>query len=128
MDKVDKFNGVESGNGAGRRFDMFCQDLDLFCEQYVELGSEAALRRKQQTQRRLQWIEALWDDPVRFDVVVKSGRYLRLLRLTKSISHSDEQAWARLKREILAITATEFLCGAAAQGTGRAECVRSGPL
>jgi hypothetical protein len=94
--------------------DMFCQDLDLFCEQHVHLGSDAALRRKVQTQRRLEWIQALWDDPARFEAVVTSGRYPRLCRLTESISDCDERAWRRLKNEILAVRANEFFCGAEA--------------
>jgi hypothetical protein len=99
---------------VGGGVDMLCQDLDLFCEQHVHLGSDAALRRKIQTQRRLQWILALWDDRARFEAVVASGRYLRLCTLTESISDSDERAWRRLKNEILAVRAREFLCEAEA--------------
>jgi hypothetical protein len=96
---------------VGGGVDMFCQDLDLFCEQHVHLGSDAALRRKAQTQKRLQWILALWDDRVRFEAVIASGRYLRLCKLTEAISDCDERAWRRLKNEILAVRAKEFLCG-----------------
>jgi len=106
-------NRLDRDKGGGG-IDVFCQDLDLFCEQHVHLGSDAALQRKQQTQRRLEWIQVLWDDPVRFEAVVKSGRYRRLYNLTKSISRCDERAWRQLKNEILAVRAREFLCGAAA--------------
>ncbi len=105
----------DAGNVGGHGdIDMFCQDLDLFCEQHVHLGSDAALQRKRQTQRRLEWILALWDDRARFEAVVTSGRYLRLCTLTQSISDCDEKAWRRLKNEILAVRAREFLCGAEA--------------
>jgi hypothetical protein len=107
---VDRLDAGNKGGGI----DVFCQDLDLFCEQHVHLGSDAALHRKRQTQRRLDWIQALWDDPARFDAVVKSGRYRRLCNLTKAISQCDERAWRRLKNEVLGVRAREFLCGAAA--------------
>ena len=87
------------------------QNLDLFCEQHVHLGSDAALQRKRQTQRRLEWVLALWDDRARFEAIVKSGRYLRLCALTETISDSDSRAWRQLKKEILAVRAREFLCG-----------------
>jgi hypothetical protein len=102
------------GGEAGRRVDVLCQDLDLFCEQYARLGSDAALQRKRQTQGRLAWIKALWDDPVRFEAVVASGRYRRLCALTRAISQADARAWQRLKEEILDVRAREFLCGAEA--------------
>lgn len=110
---ADRLDEAESTGGRGDG-DVFCQDLDVFCEQHVHLGSDAALRRKRQTQRRLEWAQALWDDPVRFEAVVKSGRYLRLCTLTQSISDCDERAWRRLKNEILAVRAKEFLCGSTA--------------
>lgn len=102
------------GGEAGRHVDVLCQDLDLFCEQYARLGSDTALQRKRQTQRRLAWIKALWDDPVRFEAVVASDRYQRLCALTRAISQADARAWRRLKDEILAVRAREFLCGAEA--------------
>jgi hypothetical protein len=98
----------------GRRVDVFCEDLDLFCEQYARLGSDATLQRKRQTQRRLAWVKALWDDPARFEAVVANGHYLRLCSLTRAIIQSDAHAWERLKDEILAVRAREFLCGAEA--------------
>jgi hypothetical protein len=101
------------GSDAGR-VDVLCQDLDLFCEQYARLASDRALQRKHQTQRRLAWIKALWDDPVRFEAIVASGRYRRLCALTRAISQADARAWQRLKDEILAVRAREFLCGAEA--------------
>ena len=76
---ADRLGGDENV-GGGAAIDVFCQDLDLFCEQHVHLGSEAALQRKQQTQRRLEWIKVLWDDPVRFEAIVMSGRYLGFAR------------------------------------------------
>ena len=87
-------------------------ELDLFCEQHACLGNDASLKRKRQTQRRLQWLESLWEDPAGFEAVVKSGRYLRLCALTERLSDSDEQAWRRLKNEILAVRDKEFLCAA----------------
>jgi hypothetical protein len=104
----------DCGAHAGR-VDVLCQDLDLFCEQYARLASDAALQRKRQTQRRLAWIKALWDDPVRFEATVASGRYRRLCALTRAISQADACAWQRLKEEILAVREREFLCGAEAE-------------
>ncbi len=111
---ADRFGGGENVGGAqgAANFGVFCQDLDLFCEQHAHLGSEAALQRKRQTQRRLKWVEDLWEDPVRFEAIVMSGRYLRLCTLTEALNESDEKAWRRLKNEILAVRAREFLCAA----------------
>jgi hypothetical protein len=100
-----------ANTGSPGGVDVLCQNLDLFCEQHVHLGSDAALQRKRQTQRRLEWVLALWDDRARFEALVKSGRYLRLCTLTETISDSDSRAWRRLKKEILAVRAREFLCG-----------------
>lgn len=105
----DRLGTAGSAGGGG---DVFCQDLDLFCEQHVHLASDAALRRKIQTQRRLKWILDLWEDAERFEGVVMSGRYRRLCQLMRLVSDSDARAWQRLKREILAVRAQEFLTAA----------------
>jgi hypothetical protein len=118
---MQAFQGFDTGSpnnvtsiAAHRSADMFRQDLDAFCEQHMHLGSDAALHRKGQTQRRLNWILALWDDATRFEAVVKSGRYVRLCALTEALSDCDARAWRRLKSEILAVRQREFLCGAEA--------------
>lgn len=113
MEVFHEFDADCAGN-AGGTANVFCQDLDVFCEEHVNLASDAALRRKLQTQRRLEWILALWDDRARFEAVVTSGRYPRLYRLTEALSDCDERAWRRLKNEILAVRAREFLCAEAA--------------
>jgi hypothetical protein len=92
--------------GAGeaqrtRDFDMMCEDIDLFCEHHLDLASEASLQRKRQMQRRLAFVQDLWNDADRFDAVVVSGRYLKLCNLTEWLSDYDERAWARVKNEIL---------------------------
>ncbi|MGB8276583.1 MAG: hypothetical protein WCF20_01415 [Methylovirgula sp.] len=83
-------------------FDISCEDLDLFCESHLDLASDAAVQRKQQMQRRLAFVQNLWNDSDRFDGVVASGRYLKLCNLTEWISDYDERAWERVKSEILA--------------------------
>ena len=93
---------VASAVQRTRDFDMMCEDIDLFCESHLDLASEAALRRKQQMQKRLAFVQDLWNDADHFDAVVASGRYLKLCNLTEWISDSDERAWARVKNEILA--------------------------
>jgi hypothetical protein len=115
MQAFQDFDAARIGDGGNTSsgVDIFCQDLEMFCVQHVHLGSDAALQRKRQTQRRLKWILALWDDPVRFEAIVKSNRYLRLCALTLSLSDCDERAWRRLKNEILAVREKEFFCGAA---------------
>ncbi len=90
-----------SSQAAGD-FDIMCEDLDLFCESHLDLASEAALQRKRQMQKRLAFVQDLWNDADRFDAVVASGRYLKLCNLTEWISDYDERAWARVKSEILA--------------------------
>jgi hypothetical protein len=85
-----------------RCFDMLCEDLDLFCESNIDLASPAAIRRKQQMQKRLAFVQTLWNDADRFDAIIATGRYLKLCHLTEWISDCDEQAWARVKSEILA--------------------------
>lgn len=89
-------------DSAVRCFDALCEDLDLFCESNIDLASPAAIRRKQQMQSRLAFVQTLWNDANRFDRIVASGRYLKLCHLTEWISDCDEQAWARVKSEILA--------------------------
>jgi hypothetical protein len=79
-----------------------CEDPDRFCETHRDLASPAALKRKAQMERRLAFIYDLWNDPDRFDVVVTSGRYLKLCNLLDWISEHDERAEARVKNEILA--------------------------
>ncbi len=85
-----------------RAFDLMCEDIDLFCESHIELASRAAVQRKEQMQRRLAFVQMLWNDTDRFDKVVASGRYLKLCNLTEWISDYDERAWERVKSEILA--------------------------
>lgn len=55
--------------------------------------AEARLR---QTQRRLQWLQQVWDDPGRFEAVVASGRYLKLCTLLEWASDNDERAALKL--------------------------------
>ncbi len=81
--------------------DIFCEDIDLFCEANLNLASDAAIKRKQQMQRRLAFVQDVWNDADRFDEIVSSGRYLRLCNLTEWISDCDERAWERVKTEIL---------------------------
>jgi hypothetical protein len=79
-----------------------CQDGDDFCERHLELASFEAIERKQQMQKRRDFVQSLWDDADRFEAVIASGRYLKLCSLTEWISEYDERAWARIKNEILA--------------------------
>jgi hypothetical protein len=90
------------GSQTTGSLDIFCEDIDLFCEANLNLASDAAVQRKQQIQRRLAFVQDVWNDAERFDRIVASGRYLRLCNLTEWISDSDERAWERLKTEILA--------------------------
>jgi hypothetical protein len=55
-----------------------------------------ACERKQQTQRRLLWLQSLWDDTARFDAIIASGRYLKLCTLIEWASENDEIAARRL--------------------------------
>jgi hypothetical protein len=82
---------------------MMCEDLDSFCENHLDLASQAAVQRKDQMQKRIAFVQDLWNDADRFDNVVASGRYLKLCHLTEWISEYDERAWERVKSEILAV-------------------------
>jgi hypothetical protein len=82
--------------------DILCEDLDVFCENHMDLASEAALQRKRQMQRRLAFVQSWWNDPERFEQVVTSGRYLKLCNLTEWITDYDERAWERVKSEVIA--------------------------
>ena len=93
----DEPAGVSAGD-----FDMMCEDPELFYESHLDLASHAAVQRKQQMQRRLAFVQDLWNDADRFDAIVASGRYLKLCNLTEWISDYDERAWTRIKNEILA--------------------------
>lgn len=101
VEEVPESQAKERAARNVRAFDLLCEDLDVFCENHIDLASYAAIRRKQQTQRRLAFVQALWNDAERFDNIVSSGRYLKLCHLTEWVSDCDEQAWTRLKSEIL---------------------------
>ncbi|MGA3302242.1 MAG: hypothetical protein ABSC72_03025 [Methylovirgula sp.] len=107
MEEVPESQDKERAAGNVRAFDLLCEDLDVFCENHIDLASYAAIRRKQQTQKRLAFVQHLWNDADRFDKIVSSGRYLKLCNLTEWISDCDEQAWARVKSEILAARRTQ---------------------
>lgn len=94
---------IETAHSAG---------LDEFCEKNAHLASDATVQRKRQTQRWLFWAEALWEDPDRFDAIVRSGRYSQLRHVVEGLSDADNRAWRRLKDEVLAVRAREFLCEA----------------
>ncbi|MGO9134590.1 MAG: hypothetical protein ACLP8A_11165 [Methylovirgula sp.] len=95
-------DGATSGSVQPPPLDMMCEDLDVFCESHINLASEAAVGRKRQMQRRLAFVQSVWNDPERFEQIVTSGRYLKLCNLTEWISDYDERAWERVKTEILA--------------------------
>jgi hypothetical protein len=67
----------------------------LFAEATLPVYTSARLR-KQQTQRRLVWLNGLLDDPAQFEAVVTSGRYLKLCAMLEWASDSDMIAGARL--------------------------------
>lgn len=100
-------DAAQSSGAAGPARALPCadagEDLDLFCETHIELASAAAIRRKKQMQRRLAFVQSLWNDPERFDAVVATGRYLKLCNLTEWISDFDARAWQRIKDEVLAV-------------------------
>jgi len=87
---------------SGGEIDMMCEDPDLFCETHLDLASLETRRRKEQMQRRLAFVQDIWNDADRFDAIVASGRYLKLCNLTEWISDYDDRATARLRNEILA--------------------------
>lgn len=99
-DALTDFDADEASITAS--LEMLCEDLDVFCENHIDLASEATLQRKQQMQRRLAFVQSWWNDPERFERVVTSGRYLKLCNLTEWISDYDERAWERVKSEVLA--------------------------
>jgi hypothetical protein len=100
QDAITDFDA--EGARTTRSLEMLCEDMDVFCENHIDLASEAALQRKQQTQRRLAFVQSWWNDPERFERVVTSGRYLKLCNLTEWITDFDERAWERVKSEVLA--------------------------
>jgi hypothetical protein len=104
-------DGATGGSVQPPPLNMMCEDLDIFCESHMSLASEAAIERKRQMQRRLAFVQSVWNDPDRFEQIVTSGRYLKLCNLTEWISDYDERAWERVKTEILA--AREVLATAA---------------
>ena len=66
--------------------------------------------RKQQTQRRLGWLNGLLEDVAQFDAVVASGRYLKLCAMLEWASESDMAADARLND--VARSAASAICTA----------------
>ncbi len=59
----------------------------------------SARRRKAQTERRLRWLEARWDDDAYFRTAAETGRYLKLCMLIEWASAMDAEAGARLAAE-----------------------------
>lgn len=66
-----------------------------------------AWSRKLQTQRRLNWLQALWSDPAQFDAIVASGRYLKLCALLEWASTDAEVAAWRLDQVAASATSNE---------------------
>lgn len=56
----------------------------------------SARLRKQQTQRRLGWLNGLLDNPAQFEAVFASGRYLKLCAMLEWANESDMVAGERL--------------------------------
>jgi hypothetical protein len=56
----------------------------------------AARARKLQTERRLAWLQGLWDDPACFDAIVASGRYLKLCAMLEWADDTNNAARLRL--------------------------------
>jgi hypothetical protein len=56
----------------------------------------AARVRKLQTERRLAWLQGLWDDPACFDAIVASGRYLKLCAMLEWANDINDAASLRL--------------------------------
>ncbi len=82
--------GTFAGGSAVMLGGAFAAD---FVRPDPSLGTYAeAYKRKQQTQRRLLWLQSLWNDPARFDAIVASGRYLKLCALLEWASANDEIA------------------------------------
>lgn len=75
--------------GGGSTMDLVRPDPSL--RNYIR-----ACERKLQTQRRLLWLQSLWDDEARFDAIVASGRYLKLCAVLEWASENDEIAARRL--------------------------------
>ena len=89
-------SGCESFPGGsavilGGNFAMDVARPELSSDSYAE-----AYKRKQQTHRRVLWLQSLWNEPARFDAIVASGRYLKLCALVEWASENDEIAGRRL--------------------------------
>jgi hypothetical protein len=86
-------NALRGGSAAafGGALAIDLAHLDRVASEYA-----AARARKRQTERRLLWLQSLWDDPARFDAIVVSGRYLKLCALLEWASDNDETAARRL--------------------------------
>jgi len=70
--------------------------MDLVLQGRGSHAHAKACARKLQTERRLQWLRALLDDPLKFDTIVASGRYLKLCAMLEWASTEDEVASWRL--------------------------------
>jgi len=65
----------------------------------ARLASDAARARKQQTERRLAWLQERWRDENFFDSVVASGRYLKFCLAIEMACESDDRALLRIEDE-----------------------------
>jgi len=92
---------------VGTRSHMICcshgmmNGSEFVCERHLEMASASSLNRARQTGARLQFIRACWSDDDYYERVVASGRYLKLCEALRWAEDSDEEAWTRMKREIL---------------------------
>jgi len=74
---------------------------EFVCERHLQMAPASSLNRVRQTGARLQLIRARWNDDDYYERAVASGRYLKLCELLRWAEDSDEEAWTRMKREIL---------------------------
>ena len=72
------------------------------CARHLALAASDQRRRMMSMQRRSAVIEALWADPIRYDAIVASGRYLKLVHAKQCADEAMRAATERFMRSIYA--------------------------
>jgi hypothetical protein len=76
--------------------------VEVMCEAHYALASPAALARRARSEERLRSLQQQWDDDAYFDLLVASGKYLKMCSTLSLASEAAGRAWRELKTEVLA--------------------------
>ena len=74
---------------------------DVLCADHFAALSQRQRRRLESVRNRCERLNRIWADPERYDLVVESGRYLKLCDASQAAMEQMDAAWTRAKLAIL---------------------------